>query len=111
MRDDNEKLLDMLEAIDQINKYASQGRDAFECDELIQVWIVHHVQIIGEAAAQLSEAFRTTYHEIPWREIVAMRNIVVHAYFRVALDEVWGVVERDLPLLKAQIERVISSTE
>ena len=50
MRDSNERILDMLEAIERIERYAQKGRDAFENDELIQTWIVHHLEIIGEAA-------------------------------------------------------------
>jgi uncharacterized protein with HEPN domain len=51
MRDYNKRLLDILEAIENIEKYASCGHEAFEHDELIQTWIVHHLQIIGEAAS------------------------------------------------------------
>jgi len=53
MRDGNERLLDMLEAIEEIERYAVRGREAFLQDELVQVWMVHHLQIIGEAAARL----------------------------------------------------------
>ena len=50
MRDDRERLLDIREAIRPIEKYSSRGRDVFERNELVQTWIVHHLQIIGEAA-------------------------------------------------------------
>ena len=49
MRNERERLLDILEAIERIEKYAEEGKDAFEADELIQTWIVHHIEIIGEA--------------------------------------------------------------
>ncbi len=55
MRDGNERLLDILEAIEEIERYAIRGRDAFFQDELVQVWMVHHLQIIGEAAARLPD--------------------------------------------------------
>ncbi len=51
MRDPKERLRDILEAIARIERYASRGREAFEKEEMIQVWVVHHLQIIGEAAA------------------------------------------------------------
>ena len=107
MRSDREKLLDISEAIERIEQYSSQGCGLFERDQLVQVWIVHHLQIIGEAASQVSEQTRSRYPDIPWRKIVAMRNIVVHAYFKVDLDEVWGVVERDIPVLKAQVAAIL----
>ena len=56
MRSDRERLLDIQEAIERIEKYATRGREAFERDELIQTWILHHLQIIGEAARALSPA-------------------------------------------------------
>ena len=55
MRDDREWLLDILESIERIEKYSSRGRQTFEEDELIQSWIVHHLQIIGEALRSISE--------------------------------------------------------
>jgi uncharacterized protein with HEPN domain len=58
MRDDRERLLDIQEAIERIEKYAAQGQEAFERDELIQTWIVHHLQIIGEASRAISSSLR-----------------------------------------------------
>lgn len=57
MRDDRERLLDIREAIAQIERYASRGQEAFENDELIQSWIVSHLQLIGEASRSMSESF------------------------------------------------------
>lgn len=54
MRDDRERLRDILEAIERIERYTSKGREEFMQDELIQTWVVHHIQIIGEAARKLS---------------------------------------------------------
>ena len=103
MRSDRERLLDMLEAIEHIEKHSDADRSAFEADELIQTWMVHHIQIIGEAAAAISAEFRVLHPEIPWRSIASMRNAIVHAYFRVDLDEVWSVISNDLPALKQSL--------
>ena len=88
MRNHKERLLDIVEAIERINKYAIRGREAFEKDELIQNWIVHHLQIIGEAAARVSDDFRNSSPHIPWPKIVGMRNILVHHYFGIDCDVV-----------------------
>jgi uncharacterized protein with HEPN domain len=109
VRNDRERLLDIIEAIDRIEKYASTGEIAFVRDELIQTWIVHHIQIIGEAARGLSSDFRDQHPEVPWPQIVAMRNILVHAYFGIDLALVWSVVQKDLPLLRAQVTILICS--
>src|SRR5258706_14114685 len=99
----------MLEAISRIETYSSRGRNAFDSDELIQTWIVHHLQLVGEAARKLSEEIRSAHPEVPWKEIVGMRHILVHDYFRVDLDEVWAAVEHDLPLLRVSVTAIMSS--
>lgn len=111
MRDDTERLQDILEAITQIERYAIQGQECFRTDELIQVWIVHHLQIVGEAAASLSEEFQAQHTEVPWPAIIAFRNILVHEYFRIDLDTVWRIVERDLPALKHSAEKILAGGE
>ena len=83
MRDDGERLRDILEAIERIEKYQERGSKAFHSDELVQTWIVHHLQIVGEAVNKLSDELRKRHPEIPWPEIVAMRNVLVHDYFTV----------------------------
>ncbi len=111
MRDPRGRLEDILEAIARIERHASRGRAAFERDELIQVWILYHLQIIGEAVAKLGKAFHEAHPTLPWAQIVAMRNILVHEYFGVDLDEVWKTVERDLPALKRRIEKLLMDLE
>jgi uncharacterized protein with HEPN domain len=107
MRDDQSRLADMLEAIARIERYSHVEKEVFERDELIQTWMVYNIQIIGEAVSQLSEDICAAHADIPWRAIAAMRNAIVHAYFRVDLDEVWSVIQNDLPGLKARIEAVL----
>jgi uncharacterized protein with HEPN domain len=108
MRDDQYRLVDILEAINNIGVYAVKGKATFDSDELIQVWIIHHLEIIGEAASQLSTAFLNNHPVLPWAQIIAMRNILVHEYFGIDLNEVWKTVEEDLPHLKQEIEKLIS---
>lgn len=108
MRDDSGRLQDMLEAIEKIEAYVGQERQAFFEDELLQVWVIHHLQIIGEAANRLSPEIWETYPSIPWTSVIGMRHILVHNYFGVDLDRVWLVVEKDLPILKPQIEDILA---
>jgi uncharacterized protein with HEPN domain len=107
MRDPRQRLRDILQAVANIERHAARGRSAFAQDELIQVWMVHHLSIIGEAAAQLGRAFHDAHPELPWPQIVAMRNVLVHEYFGIDLDEVWTTVERDLPMLKSAIQGLL----
>ena len=109
MRDDREKLQDILEAIEHIEKYAAKGRAVFEQDELIQIWFLQYLQIIGEASRALSTNIRETHPEVPWAKIIGMRNILVHNYFEIDLPIVWNAVERELPELKRQIAAIIKN--
>jgi uncharacterized protein with HEPN domain len=104
MRNDRERLLDIKEAIEDIKKYSVKGRRVFEKEELIQNWIIHHLQIIGEATAKISDDFQEKHPDIQWLKIIGMRNILVHDYFRIDIDAVWAVVEDDIPQLEQQIE-------
>jgi len=92
MRNDRERLLDIREAIENIQKYAARGKNAFRKDELIQTWVLHHIQILGEAASRISDEFQEEHPDIPWFKIIGMRNILVHDYFHIDIDVVWSVV-------------------
>jgi uncharacterized protein with HEPN domain len=107
MRDDAERLQDILEAIERIEKYAAQGRAAFDADELIQTWVVHHIEVIGEACRALPDEFQARYTNVPWSDIIGMRNILVHHYFGIDQDAVWSVVERDLSDLKLNVQAIL----
>ncbi|MBI5709385.1 MAG: DUF86 domain-containing protein [Candidatus Eisenbacteria bacterium] len=111
MRDQRERILDMLEAIERIERQAAKGRRAFEQDELIQVWIVHWLQIVGEAAAKLGRDFHEAHPSVPWSKVVAMRNVLVHDYFGIDLEEVWQVVGRDLQSLERQLRILAAELE
>jgi uncharacterized protein with HEPN domain len=111
VREEKYRLLDMLEAIERIEKYAVRGRAAFNADELIQNWIVHHLQVIGEAARTLSPTLRELHPQVPWTEIIGMRTILVHRYFDIDLDIVWAVVERDLPPLKSWLQSQVGDAQ
>jgi uncharacterized protein with HEPN domain len=111
MRDPKERLRDMLEAIEHIERYASRGKEAFEQDELIQNWIVRHLQIIGEAARTMPQEVRESAPNVPWSEMIGMRHILVHGYFRIDTEIVWDVIERDLPRLKQSLRPLLDKFE
>jgi uncharacterized protein with HEPN domain len=93
--DDRERLQDVLEAIERIERHTSRGRSAFYEDERVQTWVVHHLMIIGEACRSLSPQFRVGHSDEVWAEAAGLRNVIVHHYFGIDLEIVWGVIERD----------------
>lgn len=109
MRDDRGRLQDILDAIKRIERYAKRGQRVFEEDELVHTWMIHHIQIVGEAASKLTPTFRKAHPKVPWPQIIKMRHVLVHDYLGIDLAEVWAVVERDLPALKKQVSRMLKS--
>ena len=109
MRDDRERLQDILEAIERIDRHASRGRVALYEDELVQTWVVHHLMIIGEACRALSPEFRAAHREEFWAQAAGLRNVIVHEYFGIDVEVIWGVIERDLPILKEHVRKALAT--
>ena len=108
MRRDDAWLLDMLLAAREAVEFATPLTfPEFEDDHLRQLAILKSVEIIGEAASRVSEETKAKHPDIPWTQIIGMRNRLVHAYFAIQLDIVWKVVQNDLPPLIAQLEPLI----
>jgi len=108
MRDDLTRLKDILDAINQIEKYKPPVFEDLISNELVQVWIIHHIQEIGEASAAISSELRSKEPQVPWRQIIDMRNLLVHQYFGVDPHEIWNAVISDIPTLKDAITRIIN---
>ena len=106
--DDLIYLRHILEAIEKIEHYLSAvDQDRFRGDTLIQDGVIRQVQIIGEATRRLSVQLRDNYPEIQWRDIIGMRNKLVHDYFGVDLDAVFSTATRKISKLKPDIQRVV----
>jgi uncharacterized protein with HEPN domain len=77
----------------------------FAADENLHLACVHLVQVIGEAASRVSAEARAAHPTVPWRQLIGMRNRLVHDYLAVDLEIVWRVVSRDLHVLISALER------
>ncbi len=107
MRFDQDRLYDILETIEAINRYALKGKAEFDRNELVQVWCLKHLEIIGEAVAKLSEKIRTQNPNIPWCQIIGMRNVPIHGYFDVNWNQVWNVVANELDPLHREVKKLL----
>ena len=108
MRRDDAWLLDMLLAARDAVRFATPLTfPEFEADRLRQLAILKSVEIIGEAASRISEETKAEHPNVPWTQIIGMRNRLVHAYFAIELDIVWKAVQDDLPPLIAQLEALV----
>lgn len=108
MRDDRERLYDMLEAIHKIEQYANDESFSSRDENLVEVWMIHHLQIIGEAASRISTGLREKHPEVSWGGMIGMRHVLVHGYFETDKDLVLRVVQQDIPKLKAQLEKIVA---
>lgn len=109
MRRDSARIDDIEKAIDAIERYALRGRGEFFRDELIQTWMLHHLEIIGEALRSMTVEFQARFGtHLDWSGWVGLRTILAHHYFRVDPELVWGTVERGVPALKESIAKIRS---
>jgi uncharacterized protein with HEPN domain len=108
-RDDRITLEQMLDVVRRIRTIAQgQTRDAFDADEVRQLALLHLIQMLGEAASRTSAAFRDAHPELPWVQMIGMRNRIVHGYDHVDPDIVWRVATEDVEPVLAALERLVS---
>jgi len=98
-------MLDM--ARKAVGKTRGLSRAAYDTDENLRLAVIHLVQVIGEAARQVSREASDAHPELPWADIIGMRHKVVHDYLGVDEDIVWQVVTEDLPKLVVLLEGLV----
>jgi len=112
MSRDEVYLLDILDAAKLALEYVcGKTREEFLADVQLQDAVIRRLAIIGEAAKRVSEATRESLPGLPWRQMVGMRNIVVHEYDDVDLSVVWDAVTRDLPPLVSELAQRLPPAE
>ena len=99
---------DLLESINKIEEYTEDiSCEQFMKDARTQDAVIRRLEIIGEAARRVSQDTRDAYPDLPWAQMIGMRNRLIHEYFRVNLTTVWETVQDDLPSLIALIEPLV----
>jgi len=103
MKGDQLYLRHILDAMARIESYILVGRDVFMATTHWQDAVIRQLEIIGEATKRLSQDLRSQHHEIPWRRIAGLRDVLIHDYMGVDLSAVWEITQRELPVLKRGI--------
>ena len=109
MRDDSVFLRHILDAVKTVEGYiANVSRGEFLQNGMLRDAVTRQLEIIGEAARNLSDETRQRHPNIEWGQIIGMRNRLIHAYFQVDIELLWEIVGNDLPLLRTQVERILT---
>ena len=108
--DDLTRFRHMRDAAQEILEFSTgSSRESLTFNRMLQLAIVKDLEIIGEAANNVSVESQNKYSDIPWRAMVGMRNRLVHAYFGIDLDVVWQTIQTELPSLLRSLDRVIEN--
>ncbi|WP_292410833.1 MULTISPECIES: DUF86 domain-containing protein [unclassified Methanoculleus] len=107
-REYNLYLRDILEAIERIEQYTrGMNYEAFTENNLVQDGVIRNLMVIGEAAKLIPEPLKGEYNGVPWRKIMGMRDILIHAYFGIHDEIVWDVVRNKLPDLQVAVRQML----
>ncbi|SMO90839.1 HepT-like ribonuclease domain-containing protein [Gracilimonas mengyeensis] len=105
---DKARLKHILDAIAEIESYIENDSfDSFASDSMKKYATVKQIEIIGESSNHISSAIKESYPKVSWKEIIGIRNILIHEYFGVDERIVWEVAQNDLPKLKEQIHEIL----
>ena len=111
MKDNRAYLLHIRDAILRILDYTRRGKRAFLSDTKTQDAVIRNLEVIGEAAKNVSAGVRERHRSIPWKSMAGMRDKMIHEYFGVDLQIVWAVVGKELPKLLREIESALKRND
>jgi len=98
----------ILESIKLIEKYIKgKTKNDFLSIVDLQDKVIRRLEIIGEAVKNLPDEIKGKYPDIPWKQIAGMRDKLIHQYFGIDIEFTWGVVEKEIPLLKKKVQEII----
>ena len=106
------RLRHMLDhAQEAVEMARGRRREDLDADRKLNLALVRLLEIVGEAAARISPHERERFPGIPWRDVVDLRNRLIHGYDEVSFDILWAIVQQDLPPLVAELERIVPPEE
>lgn len=102
----------IFDAILAIEKFLENiPKKEFLKSDLIQSAVMRKIEIMGEASKNLKDTFKRRYNLIPWKRIAGMRDKLIHQYFGVDVERVWEVTQKDIPLIKEQIYKIVKEID
>jgi uncharacterized protein with HEPN domain len=108
--DDRGRLQDMLESAEEAAEVArGKGREDMDRDRVLNLALARLLEIIGEAAAGPSPEFRRRHPEVPWADIIGLRNRLIHNYRDVDFNILWQIIDVDPPILIIDLKRILAA--
>lgn len=108
--DDRGRLQDMLESAEEAAEIArGKAREDMDRDRVLNLALARLLEIIGEAAARLSPEFCRRHPEVPWADIIGLRNRLIHNYRDVDFNILWQIIDADLPALIGNLKRILAA--
>lgn len=105
---DDAHLLDILIHARRVREFTTGVTpERFEADPMLHSAVAYNLQIVGEAARKVSQEFRDSRPEIPWKGMIDLRTLLVHEYFRINLRRIWEIAEKEIPPLIEKIEPLV----
>ena len=105
---DKVRLQHIHDAIKEIDSYtANISFEDFKSNSMMIYASAKQLEIIGEAASKITKHFQKLYSEIEWREIIGLRNLLVHEYFGIDEEIIWGIIDKDLPELRIKVKKIL----
>lgn len=103
---------DIINAITKIERYIENlDFDTFTQKDMVIDAVVRNLEIIGEAAKNIPENVKEIYPNVPWKRMIGLRNIVIHGYFGVDLDNIWKIINENIPEVKPTIMKILDELE
>jgi uncharacterized protein with HEPN domain len=109
LKDDSAYLNHILECAEAIQGYVAEGRKAFNQDRRTQKAVLRELQELSESLQHISKETKEKHLEVPWRDIAAFRNVLVHDYLGINLDRIWEIAHEDLPPLVEKVKNLFGS--
>ena len=111
-KSDNIFLIHILDSISKIEQYLDGiEKEEYDKNTLIQDGVIRQLEIIGEAAKNISSALRESNTQLPWQDMAGMRDKLIHHYFGIDTELVWETAKNDLPFLKPEIQNILDKIE
>jgi len=104
-------IIHIHEALKKVLAYTRDGREAFMADPKTQDAVIRNFEVIGEATKRLPTEFTTAYPQVPWRGMAGFRDIPIHAYERVDMEEIRNIIEQHVPRLLSTFEDIRSAVD